>query len=164
MSCATSANRKARVTTSAPRMHASFMGLPVVSEPSSTEPESLATFIRQSFFPAVLTSSDLSFLTEQGVLSSSSAIPINEILFRLIDKKGAFEWQQGVLVSWDGSTMRLLINGQRKEFKLSTDAPIFQRVGDELLALRQVSWIGGELMDFRAVVETIALLVDRVHF
>src|SRR5205085_9223840 len=86
-----------------------FMGLPVVSEPSSTEPESLATFIRQSFFPAVLTSSDLSFLTEQGVLSSSSAIPINEILFRLIDKKGAFEWQQGVLVSWDGSTMRLLV-------------------------------------------------------
>jgi len=141
-----------------------FMGLAVGGEPSSTEPASLATFIRQSFFPAVLTGSDLSFLTEQGILSPSGAIPVNEILFRLIDKKGAFEWQQGVLVSWDGTTMGLLVNGQRKDLKLSPDAPIFQRVGDERLGLQQGSWIGGELMDFRAVGGTIEMLVYRLNF
>ena len=141
-----------------------FMGLPVEGEPASTDPASLATFVRQSFFPAVLTASDLSFLTEQGILSPSNTLPINEILFRLIDKKGVFEWQQGVLVSWDGTTMRLLINGQRKDFKLSPDAPIFQRVGDERLGMRQGSWIGGELMDFRAVGGTIEMLVYRINF
>ena len=40
--------------------------------------------------------------------------PPEELLFRLIDKKGAFEWQQGVLTSWDGQTMTLLVNGQPK--------------------------------------------------
>src|SRR5712691_4885150 len=48
-------------------------------------------------------------------------IPAREILFRLIDKKGVFEWRQGVLVSWDGTAMRLLVNGQPKDFKLSPD-------------------------------------------
>ena len=60
--------------------------------------------------------------------------------------------------------MRLLINGQRKDFKLSPDAPIFQRVGDERLGMRQGSWIGGELMDFRAVGGTIEMLVYRINF
>jgi stage II sporulation protein D len=141
-----------------------FMGLPGRREPASMETASLATFIRQSFFPAVLTTSDLSFLTEQGILSPSGSIPQREILFRLIDKKNAFEWQQGVLVSWDGTTMRLLINGQPKEFKLSPDAPIYQRVGDERLAMRQGSWVGGELMDFQAVGDTIYMLVYRLNF
>src|SRR2546426_2341818 len=100
-----------------------FTGLPVRGEPPSTDRAALATFIRQSFFPDVLTSSDFSFLTEQGILSPSGNIPQKEILFRLIDKKGAFEWQQGVLVSWDSTIMRLLINGQPREFKLSPDAP-----------------------------------------
>jgi peptidoglycan hydrolase-like amidase len=141
-----------------------FMGLPGVGEPSSTDPVSLATFIRQTFFPAVLTGSDASFLTEQGILSASGTLPVNDILFRLIDKKGAFEWQQGVLASWDGTTMKLLVNGQPKDFKLSPDAPIYQRVGDERLALTQGSWIGGELMDFRAVEGTIEMLVYRINF
>ena len=82
----------------------------------------------------------------------------------LIDKKSAFEWQQGVLTSWDGTTMKLSINGQPKEFKLSPDAPIYQRVGDERLAMRQGAWIGGELMDFRAVGDTIQMLVYRINF
>jgi stage II sporulation protein D len=141
-----------------------FMGLPGQGEPQTTDIAGLATFIRQSFYPAVLTTSDISFVTEQGILPPSGTLPTREILFRLIDKKGAFEWQQGVLTSWDGKSMKLLINGQPKEFKLAGDAPIYQRVGDERLGMRQGSWIGGELIDFRAVDDTIQMLVYRINF
>jgi len=101
---------------------------------------------------------------EQGILSASVNIPLREILFRLVDRKRAFEWHQGVLVSWDGTTMRLLVDAQPKDFNLSPDAPIYQRVGDEKLSMRQGSWIGGELMDFRAVGGTIRMLVYRINF
>jgi peptidoglycan hydrolase-like amidase len=141
-----------------------FMGLPGQGEPPSLETEALARFIRQSFYPAVITASDVSFVTEQGILPPSGTLPAKEILFRLIDKKSAFEWQQGVLTSWDGKTMKMVINGQPKEFRLSPDAPIYQRVGDERLALRQGAWIGGELMDFRAAGDTIQMLVYRLNF
>ena len=141
-----------------------FMALPVRGEPAGTDIAALATYIRESFFPAVLTPSDLSFLTEQGILSPSGNISQKEILFRLIDRKGAFEWQQGVLVSWDGTIMRLLVNGQPKEFMLSPYAPIYQRVGEERLAMKQGSWVGGELMDFRAGGDTIQMLVYRLNF
>src|SRR5438093_7604434 len=39
-----------------------FMGLPVRGEPPSSDTAALAAFIRQSFFPGVLTTSDQSFL------------------------------------------------------------------------------------------------------
>ena len=64
-------------------------------------PAALATFIRETFYPSVLTASDLSFVTEQGILTAGEVVPRKELLFRLIDKKSAFEWQQGVLVSFD---------------------------------------------------------------
>jgi peptidoglycan hydrolase-like amidase len=141
-----------------------FMGLPGQGEPQSTETPGLAAFIRQSFYPTVLTSSDVSFVTEQGILPPVGTLPIKEILFRLIDKKNAFEWQQGVLTSWDGKVMKLNMNGQPREFKLSADAAIYQRVGEERLAMRQGAWIGGELMDFRAVGDTIQMVVYRINF
>jgi len=141
-----------------------FMGLPPRGEPSSADPATLATFIRQTFYPSVATASDTTFLNEQGILSSTGALATEELLFRLIDKKNAFEWQQGVLVSWDGTRMKLLVNGQPKEFVLANDAPIYQRVGDERLAVRQGSWIGGELMDFRAEGDRIRMLVYRINF
>lgn len=141
-----------------------FMGLPGEGEPPSMDLNNLAAFIRQSFYPAVLTASDVSFVTEQGILPPVGALPAKEILFRLIDKKNAFEWQQGVLVSWDGTTMRLLAGGQPKDFKVSPVAPIYQRIGEERLAMRQGSWIGGELMEFRAVEDTIQMLVYRINF
>ena len=81
---------------------ARFMGLPDRGEPPSTEPGALAAFVRQTFYPSVAPPSDLSFVTEQGILPPAGSLPAEELLFRLIDKKGAFEWQQGVLVSWDG--------------------------------------------------------------
>jgi stage II sporulation protein D len=141
-----------------------FMGLPGQGEPPSMDATELATFIRQSFYPDVRTTSDFSFVTEQGILPPSGILPAKELLFRLIEKKAAFEWQQGVLISWDGATMKLMVNGQPKEFTLSPDAPIYQRVGDEKLALSRGSWIGGELMDFRAVDGAIRMLVYRNNF
>jgi stage II sporulation protein D len=141
-----------------------FMGLPGQGEPQSMDTDSLARFILQAFYPTVLTSSEVSFVTEQGLLPASGSIPLKEILFRLIDKKNAFEWQQGVLTSWDGKIMKVLVNNQPREFQLSPDAPIYQRVGDDRLPLRQGAWIGGELLDFRAAGDTIQMLVYRINF
>src|SRR5438128_4971290 len=52
-----------------------FMGLPIRGEPPSTDLTVLSAFIRQSFFPAVLTDSDLSFLMEQGILLPAGDTP-----------------------------------------------------------------------------------------
>jgi peptidoglycan hydrolase-like amidase len=143
---------------------ARFMGLPERGEPPSMEPAALATFVRQTFYPSVSTPSDLSFLNEQGILPAGGPLPTAELLFRLIDRKGAFEWQQGVLTSWDGRKMRLIVNGQQKEFTLNPDAFLYQRIGDDRLAMRQGSWIGGELIDFRAEGDTIPMAVYRINF
>src|SRR5262249_30573023 len=97
----------ARVTTFSDA--ARFMGLPDRGEPSSMDPAPLAAFVRHTFYPTVLTTSDVSFVNDQGILPAGGTLPREELLFRLIDKKNAFEWQQGVLVSWDGQTMRLLV-------------------------------------------------------
>lgn len=86
------------------------------------------------------------------------------MLFRLIEKKGAFEWQQGVLVFWNGQTMKLAVGGRPVEFRLSPDAPIYLRVGEERTAMKEGSWIGGELFDFRAVNGVIQLVIYRRNF
>jgi stage II sporulation protein D len=143
---------------------ARFMGLPDRGEPTSTEPTALATFIRQTFYPTVLTATDLSFVNDQGILPPAGTVPREELLFRLLDRKNAFEWQQGVLVSWDGQKMRLLVGGQPKEFSLNADTLIYRRIGDDRLAMRGGSWIGGELVDFRAEGTTIPMLVYRINF
>ena len=153
----------ARVSTFADA--ARFMGLPDRGEPSSTtDAAALASFVRQTFYPTVSTTSDLAFLNEQGILPVGGSLATNELLFRLIDRKGAFEWQQGVLTSWDGTKMRLLVGGQPKEFALAPDALVYQRIGDERLALTRGAWIGGELVDFRAENGTIPMLVFRINF
>lgn len=145
-----------------------FMGLsrpPEVDGPQPSDAAELASFIRKTFYPDVRTSAgDLAFLTEQGILSPNGPLPEKEILFRLIEKKGAFEWRQGVLVSWDGQVMKLLINGQPSDFRLSPDAPIYQRISDERVSQRQGSWIGGELLDFREVDGEIQMVVFRINF
>jgi stage II sporulation protein D len=60
--------------------------------------------------------------------------------------------------------MKLTVAGQPKEFKLSPDAPIYERIGEERIAKSEGSWIGGELIDFRAVDNTIQMLVYRLNF
>jgi peptidoglycan hydrolase-like amidase len=143
---------------------ARFMGLPGRGEPASLKADALAAFIRQTFYPSVLTTSDLSFVREQGLLGPDDATPREEVLFRLIDKRSAFEWQQGVLVSFDAGKVRLLVSGELKEFSLAPDALIYHRVGDSRLSVRSGSWIGGELIDFRAEGNTIPMLVYRINF
>jgi stage II sporulation protein D len=143
---------------------ARFMGLPGRGEPKAATAAALATFIRQTFYPSVRTASDLSFVREQGILTAGEVTTRRELLFRLIDKKSAFEWQQGVLVSFDAGTMKLLVGGQPKEFSLAPNALIYHRVGDSRLPLRKGSWIGGELVDFRAEGNTIPMLVYRINF
>ena len=143
---------------------ARFMGLPSRGEPRATTTNALATFLRQTFYPSVLTASDLSFVREQGLLNAGEPTPRKELLFRLIDRKAAFEWQQGVLVSFAAGRMQLLVNGQLKLFSLAPNALVYQRIGDSRLALRKGSWIGGELVDFRAEDGTIRMLVYRINF
>jgi peptidoglycan hydrolase-like amidase len=143
---------------------ARFMGLAPRGEPRSATASGLATFIRRTFYPTVLTDSDLSFVREQGLLNTGEATPRRELLFRLIDKKSAFEWQQGVLISFDQGKLRLLVNGQLKEFSLARDALVYHRIGESRLPLRNGSWIGGELVDFRVEGDTIPMLVYRINF
>jgi stage II sporulation protein D len=145
---------------------ARFMGLPSREEPASRSAATLAAFIRETFYPSVLTTSDLSFVREQGILTAGEVVPRKELLFRLIDKKSAFEWQQGVLESFDAGNrrMRLLVGGQLKELSLAPDALVYQRVGDSRLPLRKGSWIGGELVDFRAEGNVIPMLIYRINF
>ncbi|MEX2661116.1 MAG: SpoIID/LytB domain-containing protein [Vicinamibacterales bacterium] len=145
---------------------ATFMGLPARGEPASTRATTLAAFIRQTFYPTVLTTSDLSFVMEQGILTAGEVVPRRELLFRLIDKRSAFEWQQGVLESFDAGDrrMRLLAGGQLKEFSLAPSALVYHRIGESRLPLRKGSWIGGELMDFRAEDGVITMLIYRINF
>jgi stage II sporulation protein D len=143
---------------------ARFMGLPDRGEPVSSDSAALAAFIRQTFYPTVLTPSDVSFVDDQGILPAEGTVPREELLFRLIDRKSAFEWQQGVLVSFDGQKMRLLVAGAPKDFVVPPDALVYARVGDERLSQRGGSWIGGELVDFRAEAGTIPMLVYRINF
>jgi hypothetical protein len=128
------------------------------------ERSALAKWLRETFYPTVRPNSDLEFLAEQGILSTSQDIPAREILFRLIDKKGAFEWQQGVLVSWDDQNAKLMIGGTPIDLKIKPDAPIFQRIGDERIPMKEAMWIGGELLDFRAVDGAIEMLVYKKNF
>jgi stage II sporulation protein D len=143
---------------------ARFMGLPDRGEPPSMESPALAAFVRQTFYPDVLTSSDAAFIEDQGLVPAGATLSRDELLFRLIDRKGAFAWQQGVLLSWDGNQMQLLVNRQPKTFTVNPDALVYQRIGDERLAQRDGAWIGGELVDFRAEGTTIPMLVYRINF
>jgi len=141
-----------------------FLGAPGEGEPSSFALASLATFLRQNFYPNVRPASDLEFMVEQGVLPSSGEIPIEEVLYRMIEKKGAFEWQQGVLNGWDGQALNLTVNGQPREFRVRPDTLYFSRTGDERTAMQEGAWIGGELFDFRAVDGVIEMAVYRKNF
>lgn len=145
---------------------ARFMGLESGAEPGASSSAALAAFIRKTFYPSVVTASDLTFVREQGILTAGESTPRKEVLFRLIDRKSAFEWQQGVLVSFDPDTrlMRLVVAGQQKEFVLDADALVYQRVGESRLPLGKGAWIGGELVDFRARGGTIPMLVYRINF
>jgi stage II sporulation protein D len=149
----------------------SFLGLtaPAAGNPPAVGPNGAyganeAKWLRENFYPNVKPPSDMEFLTEQGILSYGEPIRLGELLFRLIDKKGGFEWQQGVLQSWNGEAATLIVNGAPVDFKIAPDAPVYQRIGEDRLPMKEGMWIGGELMDFRAVNGVIEMLVYRKNF
>jgi stage II sporulation protein D len=142
-----------------------FLGIEGTGEPpANSNRTELAKYLRETFYPGVKTSSDLEFLSEQGILSRNGNVSREDILFRMIEKKGAFEWQQGVLLSWDGQTMKINVGGQPIDYQLSPGAPVYFRTGEEREAMRQGTWIGGELFDFRAVKGVIEIAVYRRNF
>jgi peptidoglycan hydrolase-like amidase len=141
-----------------------FLGVGGAGEPSSASPPELAKYLRETFYSGVKTGSDLEFLIEQGILPGAGAVNREEVLYRLIGRKGAFEWQQGILVSWDGRILTLAVGGRPTEFRLSPDAPIFFRMGEERTAMQEGGWIGGELVDFRAVNGVIQMAVYRRNY
>ncbi|HEX4998114.1 MAG TPA: SpoIID/LytB domain-containing protein [Terriglobia bacterium] len=141
-----------------------FLGIKVTAEPRAANREDLARFIRSTFYPTVKVRSDLEFLAEQGILSMTMDLPTKTVLNRVIDKKSAFEWQQGVLTSWDGQTMNMLVGNQPRTFRLGPQAPIFARVGDDRVAMKDGTWIGGELFDFRAAGDVIQFAVYRRNY
>jgi stage II sporulation protein D len=141
-----------------------FAGMAGVGEPPSMAVEPLATWLRTNFYPNVKPGSDLEFLVEQGILPGSGSAQPRDVLFRLIEKKGAFEWQQGVLNQWDGRTAKLNISGKIVEFQLKPDALFFFRMGEERTAMKEGSWIGGELLEFRAVDGIIQMAVYRKNW
>jgi stage II sporulation protein D len=141
-----------------------FLGLPGAGEPASMELTPLAEYLRENFYPNVKALSDSDFLIEQGILPMAGLASPSEVMYRLIDKKGAFEWQQGVLTAWDGQVMKLTVNARPLDFKLSPDALLFYRIGDERTAMKEGEWIGGELLDFRAVDGEIKMAVYRRNF
>src|SRR5205823_11766733 len=128
-----------------------FIGMTAIGEPPSLTVAPLATWLRENFYPNVKTVSDLDFMVEQGILPGTGRAQLRDVLFNLIEKKSAFEWQQGVLTQWDGQTMKLNVSGKILDFKLKPDALLFFRMGDERTAMKEGSWIGGELLEFRAV-------------
>jgi len=141
-----------------------FLGLTGSGEPLSAAVTFLGPYLRENFYPNVKPQSDLDFMVEQGILPPAGNADLNELMFRLIDKKGAFEWQQGVLTAWNGQTMKLTVNNQPVDFKLSPDALIFFRIGEERSGIKEGEWIGGELFDFRAVNGLIQMAVYRRNF
>jgi stage II sporulation protein D len=141
-----------------------FLGMQGSGEPPSIALPQLAKFVRETFYPGVKPESDLDFLIEQGILPRNTTADHKDVLYRLIDRKTAFEWQQGVLTAWDGQTMTLTVGGRPTAFRISPDAPIFFRQGEERAAMKEGSWIGGELLDFRAVDGVIQFVVYRRNF
>jgi stage II sporulation protein D len=141
-----------------------FTGVAGTGEPAATALAPLAKYLRETFYPNVKTASDQDFLVEQGILPASGTPNRNEVLYRLIEKKGAFEWQQGVLTAWDGQTVKLVIGGVPADFKLAPDAAIFSRMGEERTAMKEGDWIGGELFDFRAENGVIEMVVYRRNY
>jgi len=141
-----------------------FLGMTGSGEPLSLAVGPLATWIRANFYPNVRPGSDLEFMVEQGILPGTGRAVLREVLFRLIEKKSSFEWQQGVLTQWDGQTMKLNVGGKIIDFRVSPNALYFFRMGDERTAMKEGEWIGGELFEFRAMDGVIQMIVYRKNW
>ena len=128
-----------------------FLGLGQVGEPTGSDIESVAAFVRSRFFPEVRVASDRVFLEEQGIFTPIGENDVPDILVRLLLRKDAFEWQDARLMAWDGRILRARVTSTIQEFRLRPDAVIFNRIGDVRIPVDQGAWIGGESMEIRLV-------------
>jgi stage II sporulation protein D len=140
-----------------------FLGLGNVGEPEQGDIELLSAFLRSRFYPDVVVGSDRRFLEEQGVLTPNGDNEVHDVLVRLLLGKDVFEWQDARLMAWDGDVLRLRVTSTIQEFRIRSDAAIFNRVGDVRLPVDQGAWIGGESMEIRLVPGTEADAVPEIE-
>ena len=138
-----------------------FLGITNVDSPSGTSAEELASFIKSQFFPTVPAESDLLFLQEQGVLSTTGENRMQDVLLRLLLRKNVFEWQDARLIHWDGEFFEARIGAEIRQLSLAPDAAVFRRIGDERIPVDQGVWLGGESMELRIIDDRIEALVYR---
>ena len=138
-----------------------FLGITNVDSPSGTSAEELASFIKSQFFPTVPAESDLMFLQEQGVLSTTGENRMQDVLLRLLLRKNVFEWQDARLIHWDGGVFETRIGAEIRQLSLAPDAAVFRRIGDERIPVDQGVWLGGESMELRIIDDRIEALVYR---
>ena len=118
-----------------------FLGLSGQGEPQSSDPAASGDIHSRVLLSRLCRRLPiLHSLLEQGILPASGTLPRRtKLLFRLIDKKGAFEWQQGVLISWDpapeyASCWSMV--SRRNSSSVPTHRFI-SAIGDERLAMRE---------------------------
>lgn len=149
---------------------ARFLGIGgEVGEPEGNDLETVAAFVRRTFYPQIPAESDRAFLEEQGILIPGGENGSREILLRLLERKSAIAWSDARLLTWDGERLTARIDSEVREFRLAPDAAIFRRVGDVRTPVDQGAWIGGELLEIRFAdvpedeIATITAAVYRVN-
>lgn len=136
-----------------------FLGLEDIGEPAGTDLESVASFIKEAFFPEIPTSSPERFLEQEGILEPGAIESEDAIILRLLMQKGAFEWRDARLISWDGQAFRARVGQGIRELRLDPDAPVFVRLGDARVPVASATWFGGEFMQLRIVDDVVEAIV-----
>lgn len=128
---------------------ARFLGVPDAGVPSGDDAGAVAQYVKDTFFPRIPAASPALFLEQLGILVPGGDNSDQAVILRLLLWKQAFEWRDARIVSWDGETLRVRIDGGVRDLKLDPAAPIFMRLGETRVPVSQGEWVGGELMQVR---------------
>lgn len=128
---------------------ARFMGLPDAGAPSGDDAEAVTQYLKDTFFPRIPAASPTLFLEQLGILVPDGDNSEKAVILRLLQWKQAFEWRDARIVSWDGETLRVRIDGGVRDLNLDPGAPIFMRLGETRVPVPDGEWVGGELMQVR---------------
>jgi stage II sporulation protein D len=135
------------------------MGLGEAGNPAGTDIDAVALFIKERYFPEIPASSPVLFLEQQGILLRGGSNSREEVILRLLLRKGAFEWRDARLVSWDGEILRARVGQGIRDLRLDPAAPVFLRVGETRVPVSEGAWMGGERLQLRILDETVEALV-----
>jgi peptidoglycan hydrolase-like amidase len=128
---------------------ARFMGVPDAGVPSGEDLESVSQYLKDTFFRRIPAVSPTLFLEELGILVPGGDNSDEAVILRLLLWKQAFEWRDARIVSRDGETLRVRIDGGVRDLRLDPAAPIFMRLGETRIPVSDGEWVGGELMQVR---------------